>query len=152
MNTTSILKRTRHALVGAGIAIFALAPAFAEDPARVTAHNYVRAETDFQMKGYIEKLDCFGKFTHSREPYDVDNQVTVRGNRDTLYSFGVFDLQSPLLVTLPDPKERYQSLMIVISGSFDLGSLRSQRRHSDRREGRHSVCVSGHSNLYGSER
>ena len=48
MNTTSILKRTRHALVAAGIAIFALAPAHEEDPARVTADNYVRAESDFQ--------------------------------------------------------------------------------------------------------
>jgi hypothetical protein len=65
------------------------------------------------MKGYIEKLDCFGKLYHYREPYDVENQVTVRGNRDTLYSFGVFDLTSPLTVTLPDTKGRYQSLMVV---------------------------------------
>ena len=87
--------------------------ALAKDPVRVTADNYVRAETDFQMKGYIEKLNCFGKFTHSRKPYDVENQVTVRGNRDTLYSFGVFDLTSPLTITLPDTRGRYQSLMVV---------------------------------------
>jgi hypothetical protein len=80
---------------------------------QVTANNYVRAESDFQMKSYIESFNCFGKFYHSRKPYDVDNQVTVRGNRDTLYSFGVFDLRSPLTVTLPDPEGRYQSLMIV---------------------------------------
>jgi len=80
---------------------------------KVTVNNYVRAETDFQMKGYIEKLDCFGKLHHNRKPYDVVNQVTVRGNQDTLYSFGVFDLRSPLTVTLPDPKGRYRSLMIV---------------------------------------
>jgi hypothetical protein len=84
-----------------------------DTPVKVTAHNYVRAESDFQMRGYIEKLNCFGKFAVSRKPYDVNNQVTVRGNRDTLYSFGVFDLTSPLTVTLPDPKERYQSIMIV---------------------------------------
>jgi hypothetical protein len=80
---------------------------------KVTAHNYVRAESDFQMRGYIEKFNCFGKFAIGRKPYDVNNQVTVRGNRDTLYSFGVFDLRSPLTITLPDPKGRYQSLMIV---------------------------------------
>ena len=34
-----------------------------------TGSNYVRAETDLQMKGYIEKLDCFGKFVHSRDAY-----------------------------------------------------------------------------------
>jgi hypothetical protein len=79
----------------------------------VTANNYVRAESEFQMRGYIENFNCFGKFHHSRKPYDVNNQVTVRGNRDTLYSFGVFDLRSPLTITLPDPKERYQSIMIV---------------------------------------
>jgi hypothetical protein len=88
-------------------------PALAQDPVQVTADNYVRAESDFQMKGYIESFNCFGKLHHSREPYDVKNQVTVRGNRDTLYSFGVFDLSSPLTITLPEPKGRYQSLMVV---------------------------------------
>jgi len=101
------------ALLLAGISIFVLAPALAEELVQVTAENYVRAESDFQMRGYIENLDCFGKLHHSRKPYDVENQVTVRGNRDTLYSFGVFDLRSPLTITLPDPKGRYQSLMIV---------------------------------------
>jgi len=77
----------------------------------VTIGNYVRAESDFQFRGYIAKLDCFGRLVHSRAPYDVHNQVTVRGNRDTLYSFGVFDLTSPLTVQLPDPGNRYHSLM-----------------------------------------
>jgi len=80
---------------------------------KVTAQNYVRAETDVQMKGYIENFDCYGKFAHFRQPYDVDNQVTVRGNRDTLYSVGVFDLRSPVTITLPETGGRYQSLMIV---------------------------------------
>ena len=87
--------------------------ALAQDSLKVTASNYVRAESDFQMKGYIKSFNCFGKFHHSRKPYDVDKQVTVRGNRDTLYSFGVFDLASPLTITLPDTKGRYQSLMVV---------------------------------------
>jgi hypothetical protein len=113
MKTRSILQRTLQALFITGISIVALAPALAKDSVQVTADNYVRAESDFQMKGYIEKLNCFGKLHHSREPYDVDNQVTVRGNRDTLYSFGVFDLTSPVSIALPDPKGRYQSLMIV---------------------------------------
>ena len=47
-------------------------PALAQDSAQVTANNYVRAETDFQMRGYVEKFDCFGKFVHSRKPYDVN--------------------------------------------------------------------------------
>ncbi|MFC2055599.1 DUF1214 domain-containing protein [Chloroflexota bacterium] len=80
---------------------------------KVTAQNYVRAETDVQMKGYIASYNSFGKFAHFRQPYDVDNQVTVRGNRDTLYSVGVFDLRSPVTITLPETGGRYQSLMIV---------------------------------------
>ena len=87
--------------------------ALAQDPVQVTANNYVRAETDFQMKDYVDKYGCFGKFFHSRDAYDVNNQVTVRANRDTLYSFGVFDLRSPVTITLPETGGRYQSLMIV---------------------------------------
>ena len=98
-----------------------------EDLVQVTADNYVRAETDFQMKGYIESFNCFGKFAHSRKPYDVENQVTVRGNRDTLYSFGVFDLTSPLTITLPDPKGRYQSLM-AISQDHSIASVYGSRK------------------------
>ncbi|MDH3969663.1 MAG: DUF1214 domain-containing protein [Rhodospirillales bacterium] len=113
MNTQSKLRRTLRVLFITGISIFALAPAHAEDPVQVTADNYVRAESDSQMKGYIETLDCFGKFNHNRKHYDVNKQVTVRTNMDTLYSFGVFDLRSPLTITLPDPEGRYQSIMIA---------------------------------------
>jgi len=42
---------------------------------KVPAHNYVRAESDLQMRDYVEKFNCFGEFVHVREPYDVNNQV-----------------------------------------------------------------------------
>jgi hypothetical protein len=113
MKTPSGIQRAIQTLLIKAISIFALAPALAAEPVEVTANNYVRAESDFQMKGYIENFDCFGKLYHSRKPYDVENQVTVRGNRDTLYSFGVFDLTSPLTITLPETDGRYQSLMVV---------------------------------------
>ena len=58
----------------------------AKDSVKVTADTYVRAETDYQFKTYVDTLDIFGKFIHNREPYDVDKQTTVRANRDTLYS------------------------------------------------------------------
>ena len=113
MKTQTIFQRTLQTLLITGILIFVLAPAHAADAPKITAGNYVRAESDFQMKGYIKSLNCFGKFEHYRQPYDVDNQVTVSGNRDTLYSVGVFDLRSPVTVTLPETEGRYQSLMIV---------------------------------------
>ena len=86
----------------------------AEKIVPVTVSNYVRAETDLQFKGYAEKFQAFGKFAHGRQHYPIDNQVTHSGNRDTIYSFGVFDLgKSPLTVTLPDPQGRYMSLMLI---------------------------------------
>ena len=113
MKATLDLQRALTAFLITGISVFVLVPAHAAVAPEVTANNYVRAETDVQMKGYIASYDSFGKLAHFREPYDVDNQVTVSGNRDTLYSVGVFDLQSPLTVTPPETGGRYQSLMIV---------------------------------------
>ena len=109
MRPKSISQRFLQSLLMIGTATFASLPVHAEDPVRVTADNYVRAESDFQMKGYIESYKCFGKFHHNRKPYDVENQITIRGNRDTLYSFGVWDLTSPVTITLPNTEGRYQS-------------------------------------------
>jgi len=113
MKNKSVLQRSLQGLAIAGLSIFAMATAYAADALKVTPFNYVRAETDFQMKSYIDKFNCFQKFVHVREPYDVNGQVTVRGQRDTLYSWGVFDLNSALTISLPETKGRYQSLMIV---------------------------------------
>ncbi len=87
--------------------------ALAGEAPEVTIHNYVRAETDVQMQTYSEKFDCFGKFYHVREAHDVTSTDTIRPNRDTIYSWGVFDVTSPLVVELPAPGDRYQSLMVV---------------------------------------
>ena len=80
----------------------------------VDAYNFVRAETDMQMKGYSSAPFTFGQFTHGRKAYDVNHQVTLSGNRDTFYSFGVFDLsKSDLTIELPDSKGRYMTLMPI---------------------------------------
>ena len=79
-NTTSPVGRRDHNL-GPGTGSCCACP-------QGTGFNYVRAVTDVQMTGYIKSYKCFGKFAHFRKPYDVDNQVTIRGNRDTLYSVG----------------------------------------------------------------
>lgn len=110
--TRSIPELLRSALILVAIAAVPL-PAPAADRPKVTIGNYVRAETDFQMRTYVEQFDCFGKLVHVRQAYDVTSKATVRPNRDTIYSWGVFDVTSPLTVDLPDPKGRYQSLMMV---------------------------------------
>ena len=60
MKATLKLQRTLQVLLITGISILAFAPAHAENPVQVTAGNYVRAESDFQMKGDIESLNNFG--------------------------------------------------------------------------------------------
>ena len=113
MKSQSRLQRTLQALLSTCLLIFALTSVYAAGTPKVTAENYVRAESDFQLQGYIKSFNNFGRFHHNRKPYDVNNQITIRGNRDTLYSFGVFDLTSPLTITLPETGGRYQSLMVV---------------------------------------
>jgi hypothetical protein len=98
------------------IVAMAIAPSssvMADDAPEVTIQNYVRAETDLQMRNYVENMDAFGRFAHLREATDVTSRDTIRPNRDTLYSWSVFDVTSPLTIGLPDPGDRYQSLMIV---------------------------------------
>ena len=46
----------------------------------VTTQNYVRTESDMQMKDYANTYDAFGKFAHSRGLYDVTNQITIHPN------------------------------------------------------------------------
>lgn len=107
------MKTLLLSLVTAVITIALYSCTLATDSPEVTIHNYVRAETDLQMRSYVESFDSFGKLVHVREAYDVTSTVTIRPNLDTLYSWGVFDLTSPLTIGLSDPGNRYQSLMIV---------------------------------------
>lgn len=85
----------------------------------VNVRNFVRAESDMQMKGYAAKAGGVGKFLHMRQPYSVENQTTIRGNRDTLYSMGVFDLNSPLTIVKPDSPDRFQSLLVIDQDHFN---------------------------------
>ncbi len=85
----------------------------------VTMENYVRAESDFQFKEYAAKAGGVGKMLNMREVYPVENQTTIRGNRDTLYSMGVFDLMSPVTITKPDSAKRFQSLLVVDQDNYN---------------------------------
>ncbi|MCA9267612.1 MAG: DUF1254 domain-containing protein [Planctomycetales bacterium] len=84
----------------------------------VTIKNYVRAESDVQMRGYAQKAGGVGKLLHMREPYSVENQTTIRGNRDTLYSMAVLDLTTPATITKPDSPHRFQSLLVISQDHF----------------------------------
>jgi len=78
----------------------------------VTWENFVRAETDKMFKTYAG-IGGFGKFFHIRTLTPIEKQDVIRMNRDTRYSIGVFDLTTPLTVTLPDTKGRYISMQVI---------------------------------------
>jgi hypothetical protein len=77
-----------------------------DDRVSVTPDNFNRAETDILL-GSTVKDGGFGKLVHHRELYPIDAPI-VRPNRDTLYSFAVFDLDAgPVTITLPDAGRRF---------------------------------------------
>lgn len=86
---------------------------------QVNVGNFIRAESDMQMKGYADKAGGVGTFLHMRETYSVENQVTIRGNRDTLYSMAVFDLNTPVTIIKPDSPDRFQSLLVIDQDHFN---------------------------------
>lgn len=82
-------------------------------PTRVTVDNFNRAETDTYFAKFV-KEGGFGKFHHERELAPIDKQTVIRLNRDTLYSFGVFDLDAgPVTVTLPNAGKRYMAIQVI---------------------------------------
>ena len=83
-------------------------------PLQVTVDNFKRAESDMYFTTVGVKQNSLGKFYHYRELFSVDDQTVIRGNRDTLYSSAVFDLDAgPVTITFPDAGKRFMSLMAV---------------------------------------
>ncbi len=107
------------------IARFTIALAICLLPITARAHepvnvlNYSRAETNKQFKDYAAKAGGVGKFAHMREPYSVVDQTTIRGNRDTLYSMGVYDLVAPVTIVMPETQGRFQSLLVIDEDEYN---------------------------------
>ena len=99
-------------LAAAIAAVFAI-PAWAQNAVPVTVKNFPRAESDLYM-GNAVKDGGFGKFHHNRTPTEIDKQLVIRMNRDTLYSAAVFDLDAgPVTITLPKAGKRFMSLQAI---------------------------------------
>ncbi len=82
------------------------------DREKVTVFNFVRAETDLTLDRYVRQ-GALGKLFHMRQPTPIEKQDVIRMNRDTLYSFGIFDLTHPVTIIKPDPGKRFQSMLII---------------------------------------
>jgi len=102
-----------------GLSLLSLVAAGAQSPSPagntipVTVDNFPRAESDLYMGNGV-KDGSFGKFVHKRVPADIEHQLVIRMNRDTLYSSAVFDLDAgPVTITLPDAGKRFMSLQVI---------------------------------------
>ena len=79
----------------------------------VTIDNFARAASDIELDKYVTLAGGVNRFYHFREPTPVENQPTIRMNRDTLYSTVVVDISEGATLTLPEAGERYMSAMVV---------------------------------------
>lgn len=117
MTRTSILAAMSLAL--ASSVASAQTPASPTEP--VTFENYNRAQTDVYFAGVV-KNGGFGKFHHGRELAPPVQQGIVRPNRDTLYSFAIFDLDAgPVTITLPDGAKRFMGMQVVNEDQYTTG-------------------------------
>lgn len=100
-----------------------------EKPIPVTVDNFCRAETDEYLAQFV-KQGGIGTFLHERELTPIDKQTVIRMNRDTLYSYGVFDLDaSPVTVIMPDAGKRYMAIQVVNEDHYALDVIYKPGEH-----------------------
>lgn len=78
----------------------------------VTLETFKRAESDHYFGGFVAK-GCFATLCSDREPVPVDQQSVIRMNRDTPYTYGIFDLSTPVTIVKPDVGRRFQSMLVI---------------------------------------
>src|SRR5216684_2323483 len=100
----------------------------------VTADNFNRAETDMYF-GTIVKDRGIGNLRHSRELALFDSPIP-RPNRDTLYSFAVFDFDAgPVTITLPDAGKRFMSMQVIDEDQYTPAVYYGAGSHTLAKEG-----------------
>lgn len=128
------MTKTSTGILAAMSLVIASSVASAQTPAssaeRVTVENYSRAQTDVNFAGVVKK-GGFGKFVHGRTPAPPVQQGIVRPNRDTLYSFVVFDLDAgPVAITLPDAGKRFMRLQVVNEDQYTPATFSGAGTHT----------------------
>lgn len=79
----------------------------------VNVDNFIRAATDVEFVKYVSLVGGVNKFYHFRTAPPIDNQPTIRMNRDTFYSIAVIDISEGAMLNLPEVGERYMSVQVV---------------------------------------
>ncbi len=113
---TSALAVSTSAAAGAGQD--SLGALFDARDIPVTIDNFVRAATDLEMGKYLAISGGVNRLAHLREPTNVDQQPTIRMNRDTLYSMAVIDISEGATLTLPEVGARYISAQFVTQDHY----------------------------------
>ncbi|MBO9476717.1 DUF1214 domain-containing protein [Shimia sp. R11_0] len=94
-------------------------PAIAQEaPVAVTVDNFVQAATAYEFESYAGLANGVNTFFHFLTPTPIDNQPTIRMNRDTLYSSAVVDIRDGATLSLPDVGDRYMTTMVVNQNHF----------------------------------
>ena len=96
----------------------------------VTVDNFIRAETDRTFASFVTQ-GGLGQFEHFRELAPVDDQHVQRGNRDTLYSMGVFDLDAgPVTISLPEAGKRFMTMIVIDEDHYVFTVVYGAGRHT----------------------
>jgi hypothetical protein len=82
-----------------------------------TEDNFSSAMADIYFQKVIDRGGD-NAFAHMREVSSVDNQNIIRENRDTLYSWGIFDVTEGLTLTLPPSDDLYMSALVIDNDSY----------------------------------
>lgn len=75
----------------------------------VNVDNFVRAATDIEFGKYLALSGGVNQLLHIREPTLIEQQPTIRMNRDTLYSMALIDISEGATLSLPEMGDRYVS-------------------------------------------
>jgi hypothetical protein len=122
----------RTAAQVACLAFVMAGPTSAADTVPVTLDTFVRAESDMYFNNVVQQVGV-GTFHHSRDLIPIDHQTVIRGNRDTLYSAAVFDLEAgPVTITLPDAGRRYMSLQTISEDHYTSTAYGAGEYHLDK--------------------
>lgn len=82
-------------------------------PPTVTYANFPRAETLRMFATIAADAGGTNIWNHYRVPTPIDAQTVIRMNRDTLYSAVIIDVSQGATISVPDPGDRYLSVMLV---------------------------------------
>ena len=103
---------------------------------RVNVDNFREAETARMFDQFVAMGGGLARFTHFRAPTPVESQPVIRMNRDTLYSLAIVDVRQGATLTIPDPGDRYLSVMAVNAEHYI--------NHVYRTPGAHEITLADH--------